>query len=611
MARYCDRARLALHAGEQTNILASVTYNESHALVSAVSFGCLLGALACSAGGGSEKSPSGGSGASGGSGSGASGGTVSTGSGATGGTGIAIGGMGGSAGSSGDTDNPATCEQAALNRSYVGCEFWPTITYNPVYTDFDFAVVLANGGSADATVTVTGPNAFTAADTVPAGGLKAILLPWVAALKGPEFSRVNTQEGRAKDSELVAGGAYKLTSTVPVTAWQFNPLQYKKAIGEITGGCGTQFGTQDCYSASNDASLLLPAAAMTNNYRVFTRAGIYGGAPGVAYTSASSGVAITATAAATTVTVQLSPTCAAGVWTGTGGCLAAGTGVTAANANDIVEFTLNAGDVVQLLGAQAAGDSLLHADLSGTVINATSPVQVIGFNPITNVPDVANADHIEETVLPAEVLGKEYLIAPPTTPSGVAKGGHMVRIYGNVDGTTLTYDAKPTGAPDTVNAGDVVEFGPSLALFKVSGSQPFAVGSFMLGGASQGDGACPGYPCSGDPSFSMMVTPEQFRKQYTFLAPTDYDKNFADVFVPAGATVTLDGAALGGTPEAIGGSGWSLVRVALGPGEGGAHRLESDQPIGLQVMGFGHATSYYYPGGLNLKLISEPPVIVK
>jgi len=30
-------------------------------------------------------------------------------------------------------------------------------------------------------------------------------------------------------------------------------------------------------------------------------------------------------------------------------------------------------------------------------------------------------------------------------------------------------------------------------------------------------------------------------------------------------------------------------------------------------MGFGHATSYYYPGGLNLELISEPPkpVIVR
>jgi hypothetical protein len=565
-------------------------------------------ALACSAGEG----PSGGADDGGGASSSGGKGVVigGGGSGASGGSGVVVGGSGGST-SGGDTDNPATCAEAAENRTYVGCEFWPTVNYNPVYTDFDFAVVLANGGASEATIDVTGPNGFTATDTVPAGGLKAVLLPWVPELKGQEFSRVNTTEGRATASALVPASAYRLTSSVPVTAWQFNPLQYKKPIAEITGGCGTQFGTMDCYSASNDASLLLPTTAMTQAYRVFTRQGLFGGSPGPAYTSATSGAAITATADGTTVTIQLSPTCASGVFFGTGTCLAAGSGVTGGVANDIVDFTMNAGDVLQLLGAQAAGDSLMHADLSGTVINSDAPLQVIGFNPITNVPDVANADHIEETVLPAEVIGTQYLVVPPTSPSGAVKGGHIVRIYGSFNDTMLTYDTKPTGAPDMVNAGDVVEFGPSLDMFQVTGSQPFAVGSFMLGGQLQGDGLCPDFPCSGDPSFSMMVTPEQFRKQYTFLAPLDYDTNYADVLVPDGASVMLDGAALSSAPSAVGTTGWSVVRELLGPGEGGAHRLESDQPIGLQVMGFGHATSYYYPGGLRLELIAPPPTIVK
>ena len=39
-----------------------------------------------------------------------------------------------------------------------------------MYTDFDFAVVLANGGDADAEVNVTGPSGFTKTATVPAGG---------------------------------------------------------------------------------------------------------------------------------------------------------------------------------------------------------------------------------------------------------------------------------------------------------------------------------------------------------------------------------------------------------------------------------------------------------
>ncbi len=106
----------------------------------------------------------------------------------------------------------------------------------------------------------------------------------------------------------------------------------------------------------------------------------------------------------------------------------------------------------------------------------------------------------------------------------------------------------------------------------------------------------------------MMVTPEQFRKQYTFLAPNDYDANFADVLVPDGATVTIDGAPVTAT-EAVA-TGWKLARVPLGATGDGSHFLESDQPVGLQIMGFGHATAYYYPGGLNLKLISEPPVII-
>lgn len=517
------------------------------------------------------------------------------------------GGTDGGGTDGGDDDNPTTCAQAQSSRSYIGCEFWPTITYNPVYTEFDFAVVLANGGSADANVTVEG-NGQNITETVPAGGLKAILLPWNNALKGPEFSRTNTQGGRATASALVPASAYKVTSSVPVTAWQFNPLQYKKAMSELGGAqCGTQFGTADCYSASNDATLLLPTSAMTPNYRAFTRAGIYGGAPGLAYTSASSGIAITATQDNTTVEVQLSPTCAAETWNGPGDCLAAGSGVTAGKANDIKEFTLNAGDVLQLLGTQAAGDTQYHADLSGSVIVGSAPIQVIGFNPITNIPDIANADHVEEIILPGEVLGKEYIVAVPTSPSGVVKGGHVVRFYGNVDGTQLTYENQPAGAPTTIDAGDVVEIGPLTSAFKVTGTEPFAIGTFMIGGAGQGDGACPNFPCSGDPAFSIEVTPEQFRKQYTFLAPNDYDVNYADILVPDGASVTLDGAPVSATEPVV--AGWSLARVRLDGGAGGAHRLASDKAVGLQVMGFGHATSYYYPGGLNLKLISRPPSI--
>jgi hypothetical protein len=144
----------------------------------------------------------------------------------------------------------------------------------------------------------------------------------------------------------------------------------------------------------------------------------------------------------------------------------------------------------------------------------------------------------------------------------------------------------------------------------VQGDQPFAVASFMVGGTLQMPGT-DAMTSQGDPAMSMMVTPEQFRKDYTFLAPTDYLENFADVLVPSGAAVTLDGAPLADTPTRIGNSDWGFVRAKLGMGMGGVHTISTPDPrgLGLQVVGFGFATSYYYPGGLNLKLISSPPII--
>jgi hypothetical protein len=234
---------------------------------------------------------------------------------------------------------------------------------------------------------------------------------------------------------------------------------------------------------------------------------------------------------------------------------------------------------------------------------------------------------MEETVLPAEVLGNKYVVVPPTTPNGNAVG-HVVRIYGNVDNTHLTYTGtKPTGAPDTINAGDMVQIPPlptgqpagsCLAAadhcmvsdpFVVSGDQPFAVASFMVGGTLQMPGT-DAMTSQGDPAMTMEVTPQQFRKQYTFLAPKDYLENFADVIVPTGGDVTLDGMPVSMAPTAVD-SDWGFVRLKLDNSGNGVHTLTTTNAngLGLQVAGFGYATSYYYPGGLNLIHISPPPVI--
>ncbi len=47
--------------------------------------------------------------------------------------------------------------------------------------------------------------------------------------------------------------------------------------------------------------------------------------------------------------------------------------------------------------------------------------------------------------------------------------------------------------------------------------------------------------------------------------------------------------------------------MRLGAGQDGAHVVTSDQPIGIQIMGYGAYTSYQYPGGLSLQQIAPPP----
>ncbi|MER2605396.1 MAG: hypothetical protein ABTQ29_06170, partial [Siculibacillus sp.] len=58
---------------------------------------------------------------------------------------------------------------------------------------------------------------------------------------------------------------------MPVTVYQFNPLEYQAQRGppgKDWSSCpGNQCGTA-CFSYSNDASLLLPSTALTANYRI-------------------------------------------------------------------------------------------------------------------------------------------------------------------------------------------------------------------------------------------------------------------------------------------------------------------------------------------------------
>ena len=429
---------------------------------------------------------------------------------------------------------------ASLGASYIGCDYYPVVTQqiDSYVGGNPYAVAVANTTDQDATITVTrGPNPVTT-DTVPAGSVKVVQLPWVNELAlgtGPTV--------------LVPDGAYRLRSTQPVTLYQFNPLN-----ADVT----------------NDASLMLPVNTWTGNYLAASWPG-WQGYPGF--------YSVTASADNTTVTVTAPK---GGVPTQPGGGVdGSGNGV----------VVLNEGDVLQVT---TAGGS----DLTGSLITADKPVQVLGGHDCTQVPiGTAACDHLEESMFPIEALAREYIIAPPVqVPNDAAEKGIIVRIVAAEADTNLTFEPDQPVAKTLANVGDFVELPGSIARYVIKSDKKILVAEYMIGQ----DG---GYGTS-DPAMLIAVPSAQYRTSYLFYAQNAWQANYVDIIAPDGSNVLVDGApALNFTP--IGASGFSLAHVKLDNAGDGSHSVSADQKVGISVYGVVSYGSYWYSGGLDLTLIPQ------
>ncbi|MFH2004997.1 MAG: hypothetical protein ABI333_00290 [bacterium] len=435
------------------------------------------------------------------------------------------------------------CSAQQLGPSYIGCDYFPTVTSNALLSNktvFTYSLAVSNTGAVAANVTVTQGTTTLWSNTVGANSIQIINLPWVSALSDVQFTN------------LVTDGAYRLRSDQPVTVYQYNPLQY------TAGGL---------YTYTNDAALLLPVNTWTGSYRVVSR-WAWSGYPGL----------YAVTASEDNTTVVLTPS-------STGGSVQAGFGV---NANGTGTVVLHAGDVLQVMSS--SGSSV---DLTGTLITADKPVQVIGGHVCTNIPaGVVACDHLEESMPPLQTVGHDYIVTAPLI-SAVNTKAEFVRVIATAANTTVAYDPPQGGAPTTLtNAGEWFEIGPTSADFKISASQPVMVAQYMQGRAASVED-------TGDPAMTLAVAVFQYRASYLFHAPTNYDANYVNITAPSGSTVTLDGAAVTGW-TAIGASGYQVARVQLSNAGNGNHTIDSTHPTGISVYGYGWATSYWYPGGLNL-----------
>ena len=494
------------------------------------------------------------------------------------------------------------CADAERSASNVGCEYWPSPLANTTElssTAFDFRVVVANPSPTPASVTITRGATTVTTATIAPGDSQAIVLPWVT---GQSFA---IAEG-SWNSLVVADGAYRLRSDTPVIATQFNPFEY-------TDG--------SVFSYTNDASLLLPAHALTGRYVGASWLPLSRRTGTVDWTG-SNYSSIRYPGYLAIVGVSPTPTTVTLV---AGGEIAADVGGRIAHTarGGTLTFTINRGEVAHVTAAPppecvAGRPGFNHTeqcetipifgqtcdmfdtcgetgnDLTGTRITASGPIEVFGGHTCAYVPYSAQAcDHLEEQLPPVETWGSDY-VGAPLGDGGIA-GQNIVRVIAAFDGTAVTVDPPQGGVGGgTLAAGEYLEF-TATAPFHVTGTHAVMVAQYMVGQNTTTPAAA-----RGDPALTLLIPAEQYRSDYTFILPTSYNagtngQNHLMITRPPGLAITLDGNPVTASFQAIGGREIGVVLL-----DGGTHHISAAMPFGLIAYGLGSYTSYATPAGLDL-----------
>lgn len=454
-----------------------------------------------------------------------------------------------------DSDCITPCDIAAANRSSVGCLFYAVDT-NPIHSFVpgDYAVAISNIDTSEtAHVVIEQKNGGT----------------WSAITNGsfnvgPLSLQTRVLPHRyVSGSAIYQGGAYRITTDLPVIAYQFNPMDGSS-------------------SYLSDASLLLPASAYDEYYIV--PAWPYGPADGSASSGWPAHIQIVATEP---TTVRVTSTCET----------VAGSGIPTLTPGVETPFTLDEGDFLQLT-VRDFMDSF-----NGTYIETDAPVAVFTSNDCANVPTggpYCCCEHLEEQVFGLQTWGKSYVAGRVPRRSSEAA---LWQIMAQQDDTTVTFDynAQVTGLPPsvTLQAREMAQYlvngtTSNPGDFVVLADKPILVTQYMVASAMAGGS-------NGDPSQILTVPVEQYLDQYVVLVPNTWVNDFLVLIRPTGATVQVDGSPVTSGWVTAGSSSYQVARV---PVSDGVHVLEGTEPFGVIVLGYDSYDSYGYPGGLDQQVIN-------
>jgi IgGFc binding protein len=527
------------------------------------------------------------------------------------------------------------CTLAAQERSNVGCEYWAVDLDNAVAGESlnaaaqQFAVVVSNPQpDLPAVVRIEQDDSLVGQAGAPITIAEASVAPFslVVFPLGPrEVDGSPPGQYNTGTNTALTRAAYRVTSSVPVVAYQFNPLENVNVF-------------------SNDASLLKPVEALGGSSGELEAAYVALGWPQTIAstddpdTNFSSGtpldfrafLTIVATRDATRVRLT-STTRSIG-----------GGSIPPILAGDSFDITLDAFDVLNL---ESDG---FNSDFTGSLLSSDHPIAVFSGSEASDAPRFDRiserrccADHLEEQLDPIRSAGRRF-IAPVSFNRHLAlsNAGALLQPEAEAEVFRLIAAVESGANVRTSLDGELAAFRLETqgSMREIVTSKDFWIdsdGPVMLGNvtASQSAAGIPGDLPGGDPSFIIIPPVEQYRSEYVFLTPDRYSFDFLRIMAPRGARIVLDAQPLDSVPgcqlEAgtaiaqtldAGAFGFQVIRCQLSfpvidptldasapvlPGlqSDGVHRLISDQPIGVIVDGFDRNVSYGYAAGTELREI--------
>jgi len=515
------------------------------------------------------------------------------------------------------------CELAAERPGSTGCEFY-AVDLDNAAADGDnaaeqqFGIVLSNLGPLAAHVVLeqndAPPGSPPVASIVREYDLGPGMIATIDDLPPREVDGSPPGTYDTGTETAFTSNAYRITSTTPIVAYQFNPLQ-----------AGAVF--------SNDASLLLPTTAAQSSvgstYLVMgwpqlladtndpdTDAGI----------DLRSFLAIVGTQADTHVTVQ------------TKSDVIGSPDVPSTSAGGTIEFDLGPFDVLNL---ESEG---FGSDFSGSRVLSDKPVLVFSGSECADVPAYQHhasrpccCDHLEEQLAPVPSLGKAFVaVQTPLRTVALAAAGSDIeplsrekeywRLLSSVDTVCATSLPAPVGEL-SLDAGEPVTLEASQD-FVIECDDPVVVAQFVAS-QSIAVGSNNNDQPAGDPAFILTPPVEQYREEHLLVVPHTYAFDFLMIAARADATVWIDGNPAEDYPYCerdyvgqltVDGQPTDFVAIkcalsapviypgspSLDPGiqRDGAHRVDSTEPIGVVVYGFDGFVSYGYPAGMGLAAIN-------